>query len=524
MTECVFIPTAGIGSRLGSLTRYLNKSLISVNNKPLISHQIEKFSLDTEFIIALGYKGDLVRQFISLTYPNINIKYIEVEKYIGKDSGLGHTLKICEPFLQKPFIFLSCDTLVKEIVPKADKNWLGYANSKDLSQYRTIELGEYENIVSLYSKGSSNSNHYAYIGLCGIYDHQLFWSYMNSNDPIIVEEGESYAINKMINELDFKGHSFCWDDIGTPDNLKIARENYSTKDQPIILEKENEAIWFVKEKVIKFSDDIEFIKNRVLRSKRLNGFIPKVISSSKNMYIYIKSDGCLMSNINDKSKFIDLLNFSHTFWERADFSKSELSSFYKRCDNFYHAKTLKRVEEFNKLIGIKDSICYINGSYTPKLSDLFSMIDWEELSKGIPVLFHGDFHFENILYDSLKKKFTFLDWRQDFGGDIYYGDIYYDLAKLLHGLIINHQIIDCGFYSIDWVENDIKYDFYRKNILCEYESIFCDWLSSKSLDKKKVYLLTSIIFLNIAPLHHLPYNKLLYALGKSMLYDCLHTP
>ena len=27
----------------------------------------------------------------------------------------------------------------------------------------------------------------------------------------------------------------------------------------------------------------------------------------------------------------------------------------------------------------------------------------------------------------------FLDWRQNFGGIINYGDIYYDLAKLYHG-------------------------------------------------------------------------------------------
>ena len=39
----VFIPTAGIGSRLKEKTYNLNKSLLNINNKPIISHIIESF-------------------------------------------------------------------------------------------------------------------------------------------------------------------------------------------------------------------------------------------------------------------------------------------------------------------------------------------------------------------------------------------------------------------------------------------------------------------------------------------------
>lgn len=61
MTERVCIPTAGTGSRLGSLTRYINKSLVAVDNRPTISHIIERYPDDAEFVIALGHKGHLVR-------------------------------------------------------------------------------------------------------------------------------------------------------------------------------------------------------------------------------------------------------------------------------------------------------------------------------------------------------------------------------------------------------------------------------------------------------------------------------
>ena len=61
------------------------------------------------------------------------------------------------------------------------------------------------------------------------------------------------------------------------------------------------------------------------------------------------------------------------------------------------------------------------------------------LNNGIPVNFHGDLHFENIIKD--KEKITLLDWRESFA-DLYdYGDIYYDLAKINHGLLIDHKLI-----------------------------------------------------------------------------------
>ena len=47
-----------------------------------------------------------------------------------------------------------------------------------------------------------------------------------------------------------------------------------------------------------------------------------------------------------------------------------------------------------------------------------------------------------------KKKFTFLDWRQDFNGIITYGDLYYDLGKLMHGIIVSHEIVNKNKFEI----------------------------------------------------------------------------
>ena len=119
--------------------------------------------------------------------------------------------------------------------------------------------------------------------------------------------------------------------------------------------------------------------------------------------------------------------------EKYDLNLKEKLEFNKKSYCFYKEKTFIRIDKFFKKFSRKDSELVINGLKTPKVVDLLNEVDWDYISSGIPVRFHGDFHFENIIYDRLEDKFFFLDWRQDFGGIFNYGDLYYDLAKLIMG-------------------------------------------------------------------------------------------
>ena len=98
----VVIPTAGVGSRLESYTKYINKSLVSISNKPVISHQLQKFPQDCEFVIPLGYKGNLVREFLEIAHPKKKFIFVEVNPYEGKGSGLGDTLLCSKKYLNEP--------------------------------------------------------------------------------------------------------------------------------------------------------------------------------------------------------------------------------------------------------------------------------------------------------------------------------------------------------------------------------------------------------------------------------------
>ena len=520
MTLRVYIPTAGTGSRLGSLTRYINKSLVSVDNRPTISHIVERYPLETEFVIALGHKGHLVRDFLELAYPKRIFLFAEVSPFEGPSSGLGLSLLACKDHLQQPFVFQSCDTLIDERIGNIQRNWMAFADTKDRTPYRTLRL-EHGQVAEICEKGGvTTPDHKAYIGVAGIFDFAHFWKTMEEGGAVAIEQGESMGLRTLLDH-GIQARRFTWYDTGGTRQLEVARAHFQTPDGPNILEKSNEAIWFVGDRVIKFSDDPSFIANRVARVSQLGTFVPGITGTRTHMYAYDKVEGEVLSSCVTPQLFQQLLSHSQAFWSPTTLDASQTRAFRSTCDNFYKSKTLERVALFYKTFSQSDGLESINGEEMPLLDDILSCVDWKWLSEGAPGRFHGDFHFENILWSEAEKRFVFLDWRQDFGGDLHVGDIHYDFAKLLHGLIVNHEIIANNHFDIDWQKTAISFDFHRRQSLVVCEQLFYQWLEDNGFDTYKVKLLTALIYLNIAALHHYPYSLLLYALGKQMLFSCL---
>jgi NDP-sugar pyrophosphorylase family protein len=517
MSFRVCIPTAGTGSRLGTLTRFVNKSLVSVANRPILCHLVDRFPPDTEFVIALGHLGHLVREFVALAYPDRTFLFADVTPFEGPGSGLGLSLLACSEHLQQPFVFISCDTLVEEPIPPPNRNWMGYAETNDLQPYRTLEV-THDSVSAIHEKGVKHSGtRKAYIGLAGIHDYAVFWDAMRTGGGQAGEAGEAHGM-RALSRGSVQALSFTWHDTGNPVSLKATRKRYQVEDAPKILEKANEAIWFQNQQAIKFSDDERFIGNRVARAQVLGEYFPRVTASTAHMYRYPLAHGKVLSEVVTRPLFAKLLRHCERFWMRAELDAVQTTRFRRTAMVFYKDKTLERVALFYRTFGRKDGTEAVNGVSMPKLETLLEHLDWDWLADGLPGRFHGDFHFENILWDQETQKFTFLDWRQDFGGDLHTGDIYYDLAKLLHGLIINHALIAEEQYTVDWRTDQIAYDFHRKQKLVECERLFDGWLLANGYDVRKVQVLTALIFLNIAALHHHPYGLLLYALGKDMLF------
>lgn len=510
----VFIPTAGLGTRLKDKTNNLNKSLLDINYTPIISHIIEKFPNNTKFTVALGYKGDQVKQYLKIVYKNKKINFVNIYPFKGPKSGLGLTLIKSKKYLHKPFIFISCDTLVQNKIKDIKDNWIGYSNKKSGKNYRSIE-SKNNQLIKINEKNNKFKNKKTYIGLCYIKDYKKFWKFTKTNFNQSKNQGEVAGLNYLAKEKRIYTKKFDWNDVGNISEYYKTKSRYLKSNLPVILPKNNESIWFVNSLVVKYSLNKEFIKKRVLRSKLLKNFVPKIINQSKNMYAYKYIDGKIMSKNLNLNNFKKLLSFLSKFWKKN--SSKNQKKFRSNCLNFYKRKTLNRIKMFNKRYKYKDKVNNINNVKVEKLNKLMNKIEWTRLSNGISSRFHGDLHFENIIIN--KNSFKLLDWRQDFEKDLKSGDLYYDLAKLMHGIIVDHNQVKKNNFKVEVKGNKINISIKKtKNhkICLKY---FEQWILDNGFDLIKVRIITALIYLNIAPLHHYPYSLFLYYLGKKMLSD-----
>ena len=512
----VLIPTAGIGSRLDLSTQNFNKSMIQLGDSPVIAKIIDSYPHNTKFIIITGYKADHIKEYINLVYPRKKIKFVHVSLFEGPGSGLTESLKKSLKFINEPFFFHANDSIFidKKFYTNIKEDTMYIQKGKsDTMKYATVEIQK--NKKKIHGKlNYLRKDFYNYTGVAYIYNYKLFKNLLkqdNSND------GELTYFKKL--DQDKIKYKFInnWMDIGSKNTKEIAENYFATRN---ILPKFDQGIFFKGNKVFKFFTDPNIIKKRFKRSKILKNFVPKVYKK-KYFYVYKYVKGTIFSNVKNKKKnFLFLLSWlQNNFWIKQNISSSKKNIFQQKCNDFYYEKTLSRINYLYEKNNIKEQAEIINNKKIPKLSSLFEKINWISLNNGIPVNFHGDLHFENIV--KYKKKITLLDWRESFA-DIYdYGDIYYDLAKINHGLIIDHKLMKKSKFDVKKDENNIQVNFKQsiENKTCQKE--FFKFLKANNYSKQKVEILTSIIFLNIAALHHYPYSIFLYYLGKLSLYNSL---
>ena len=515
----VLITTSGLGQRLGELTKYTNKSLVRIGKKPTLSYVVESYPKDIPLVITIGYFGEQVKDFMRLAYPDRKVEFVKVDNYDGPGSSLGYSMLCARDHLQCPFIYHASDTIVKGKIPAPKHNWVGVCKGDDTSQYASWKVLNGKNII-LNDKGAIDFD-YLHIGLNGIKDYKIFWKILEDlykKDPDNSSLGDCPVIIQMLkNGNSFKLTDFpTWFDIGNVAALDYARKNIG--DAFDNLDKVDESLYIFKDFVIKFFYDEKTAKNRVKRAKILSGIVPEIEESAKNFYRYKYIDGDLYSRVVNPVSFNKFLKWSkNNLWKKTKEVSDE--KFKKACYDFYFNKTTERIKKFLDNNSIKDAERIINGEKIPTMKDLLKMIDFDWLSSTNQRTFHGDFILDNIL--KTKDSYCLLDWRQDFGGLLESGDVYYDLAKLNHNLTVNHDIIHQNLFIINVNNNKVECDIMRKDNLVKCQDIFFNFLKKEKYDIKKVQLLTALIWLNMSPLHHHPFNLFLYYFGKLNLWRAL---
>jgi len=512
----VFIPAAGLGKRAGSQGDHLPKPIISIGDKPLIYRVMSLYPKRTQFVIGLGYRNEWVRQVAELT-GKINdqeVSFFITDSWSTPNKGLSHTIYEAREYISSDFVFHAVDTLIsKETcleVMNSSRNTVVFAQPSVSGFYRTINHGAWDRIEI-----EKNQKIKVYTGVAFIKNEQKFWDLIATQLDGNPEGGEALGIDPLsVEVMAIKDNE--WLDCGSIEGIAAARPRFQSVD--VVLERSNEAIWKFENWMYKFHESEVFIKNRILRAKSLQPFVPESELVSPNIYKYSRAPGVTLSNVESKV-FKKFLQFCLKFWF-SDLQESDLSELRSNSydfETFYFHKTKDRIAQY-LTIRPDYNPTTINGLAVVNIDETIKKLPWDEIFSIYPCRAHGDLHPENVIYDLETDQFKFLDWRQDIAGSpLKMGDLYYELGKIRHGLMVDHSLISEGKFTVNMDNENYLISVAESENKRIWMMEFKEFVKTNKFDENKIDLMTCLIFINIAALHHPGYNDFLFTLGHSIL-------
>ena len=101
----VVILAGGLGTRISEYTKTKPKPMIEIRGKPLIFYIMKQYARYgfTDFIIALGYKGDVIKRYFKKNSFNWKIKLIDT----GKNTMTGGRIKRLKNYLKDETFMLT---------------------------------------------------------------------------------------------------------------------------------------------------------------------------------------------------------------------------------------------------------------------------------------------------------------------------------------------------------------------------------------------------------------------------------
>ena len=528
----VLITTSGVGSKLGYLTKFMNKAMIKLGKKPVISYIIEQYPKDYEFIISLGYFGDHIKQFLPLCYPDRKFTFVNVDNYDGPGSSQAYSMLCCKDYLQEPFIYNDCDTIIDEHIENFNEDFIcGYPTDKiryhsNYDAYNTKSKGYIETVSEMFSKGESTYPKYTYVGICGIYDYEYFWNSLISGleNNIVSSDFDVFANYYKNRKLIHKTVD-NWKDTGNVDNILHYRKEF--EDNLNILDKNDQSIFIFDKFVIKFFTNDSTVNNIINRHYQLGKLTHEITENTRNFFKYDFIEGDTVIHCMNPVRFKEMMSYfeKNNLWEEKSFKDSEKFEEYK--NSFYINKTIDRINKFKEEYNVnEDDDIYINDVLIPQEYTIEYMLNilknQPEYINSKPTSWHGDFTLENIIYDNNKGKYTLIDCRDKFGSTIYYGDKLYDYGKMNHNFTFNFDNAILGNYKLNIEDNYILFSILVDSEVYKCREVLKDIVESQNIRYDYIEALSGLCWLNMSPLHKIDNMPLLlFYMGKLKLYESI---
>ncbi len=134
------ILAAGKSTRTHPLTITKPKPLLKVSNKTILEWNLEAVKdITKEIILVVGYKKDMIKEFIQKNYPQLKVKFVEQKEQLGT----GHAVSILKDKIKNKFILMLGDNIYSKndinkvtkyqysILVKKVKNWQNFGVIKE---------------------------------------------------------------------------------------------------------------------------------------------------------------------------------------------------------------------------------------------------------------------------------------------------------------------------------------------------------------------------------------------------------
>jgi hypothetical protein len=307
-----------------------------------------------------------------------------------------------------------------------------------------------------------------------------------------------------------------WIDCGHEENYYLAkRKLINSRSFNSVLINENGTIAKTSSNKLKLKNEVEFVNNL---PKGIKHYFPRILDVSEadrfsyNMEYYGYPSVAELDLFWDTKSYV-WKNFYKTI-ERILLHFAGHRSTYSIAEHrsFYYDKLISRLNSLrdqNSQSGAEwlDQTITLNGIElisVPSMDDFIRNEIDQLYNTNHHQIMHGDLCFNNILYDFPNDIIKLIDARGSFSDDkpTIYGDLKYDLAKLMHSAIYGYDFIVNGLYEL--VEKDpITYSLsivHSKNHSLHNKGIE-KLLATLQIDPQQIKFITSILFLSMTSLH-----------------------
>lgn len=514
MTKFVVL-AAGRGSRLGRFGDELPKCLLPIDGRAVLSHQFELAPPGADLVVVVGYRADQVEEYVRLAHPDLDVTFVREPNW-GRGPGAS-LLEARDVVGDEHMVFTACDTLWEPDwqLWTGDSSWLAVApipaGTPAARWCRIVPSNDGNYAIGVADKtphAEPTELAWTAFGCVVRDDLRRFWAGLVDAETRAGEIQLSSGVDAIVNGgYPVQLRHVAWLDVGDEQAYRRAVATVGGYDA---LKPDQVTYVTPGRRVVKFHSNPDKVRWRAERAELLGDVVPKLVDPvGTTMVAYDYVPGATAYQVADRQG-VHVVQPLLDWWTEHFWTTQQRDEFPPEMHNvatkFYRDKTFARVMS-------------LDAPLRSVALDAITRVDWNQLVDGcVPGVFHGDLTYANVIVhdDDWNLGFVTIDWREDFAGVTRWGDLRYDLGKLMSGTVMHWERASYGDFR-RWDDGP------RHRALIE--AYVTDHLAPSLVFRSRsrravtasllrdVQLIAALCLVNSAALHAAPMDEILVARG-----------